>query len=241
MSLLEVVGLDAGYGDFQALFNLRLQVDEGETVSIIGANGAGKSTLLSAIAGLVDCSSGEITYDGRSLHGTPAHRRVALGIAMVPEGRRIFPSLSVDENLDVGGHCRRPGPWSKADVYEALPLLQRLRYRSGARLSGGEQQTLAIGRALMANPHLLLLDEVSLGLAPVVVKQVYEAVPAIRAKGTTLLVVEQDVNQALAVADRVYCLLEGRISLEGTPSSLARDDITAAYFGLGRANYGVEQ
>lgn len=239
MSLLSVSGLAAGYGDFQALFDLSLHVDEGETVSIIGANGAGKSTFLSAVAGLVACSAGEIAYDGASLHGVPAAKRVGMGIAMVPEGRRIFPSLSVDENLDVGSYCGRPGPWTKAAVYEALPLLERLRSRSGARLSGGEQQTLAIGRALMANPRLLLMDEVSLGLAPVVVKQVYEAVPAIRARGTTLLIVEQDVNQALAVADRVYCLLEGRLSLEGTPATLSRDDITAAYFGLGKASGGA--
>lgn len=238
MSLLSVSGLAAGYGDFQALFDLSLHVDEGETVSIIGANGAGKSTFLSAVAGLVACSAGEIAYDGTSLHGVAAAKRVGMGIAMVPEGRRIFPSLSVDENLDVGRYCGRPGPWTKAAVYEALPLLERLRSRSGARLSGGEQQTLAIGRALMANPRLLLMDEVSLGLAPVVVKQVYEAVPAIRERGTTLLIVEQDVNQALAVADRVYCLLEGRLSLEGTPATLSRDDITAAYFGLGKASGG---
>lgn len=239
MSLLSVSGLAAGYGDFQALFDLSLHVDEGETVSIIGANGAGKSTFLSAVAGLVACSAGEIAYDGTSLHGVAAAKRVGMGIAMVPEGRRIFPSLSVDENLDVGSYCGRPGPWTKAAVYEALPLLERLRSRSGARLSGGEQQTLAIGRALMANPRLLLMDEVSLGLAPVVVKQVYEAVPAIRERGTTLLIVEQDVNQALAVADRVYCLLEGRLSLEGTPATLSRDDITAAYFGLGKASGGA--
>ena len=233
MSLLQVAGLDAGYDDFQALFELDVRVDEGETVSIIGANGAGKSTLLGAVAGLVRCSAGEIAYDGTSLRGIAPFKRVGMGIAMVPEGRRIFPSLTVDENLDVGRYCGRPGPWTKGAVYEALPLLQRLRSRSGARLSGGEQQTLAIGRALMANPRLLLLDEVSLGLAPVVVKQVYEAVPAIRAGGTTLLIVEQDVNQALAVADRVYCLLEGRLSLEGVPAELAREEITAAYFGIG--------
>ena len=234
MSLLAVDALDAGYGDFQALFGLTMHVDEGEAVSIIGANGAGKSTLLSAIAGLVRCSAGDITYGGASLRDTAPFKRVGMGIAMVPEGRRIFPSLDVDENLDVGRYCGRPGPWTKRAVYEALPLLARLKARSGARLSGGEQQTLAIGRALMANPRLLLLDEVSLGLAPVVVKQVYEAIPAIRAQGTTLLIVEQDVNQALTVADRVYCMLEGRLSLEGTPGSLQRDEITAAYFGVGR-------
>jgi branched-chain amino acid transport system ATP-binding protein len=234
VSLLSVTDLDAGYGDFQALFGVSVHVDEGETVSIIGANGAGKSTFLAAIAGLVRCSAGDITYDGASLHGTAPYARVGHGIAMVPEGRRIFPSLSVDENLDVGRHCGRPGPWTKRAVYEALPLLERLRARSGARLSGGEQQTLAIGRALMANPRLLLLDEVSLGLAPVVVKHVYDAVRSIKERGTTLLLVEQDVNQALAVADRVYCLLEGRLSLEGTPDTLEREQITAAYFGIDR-------
>ncbi len=233
MNLLEISGLDAGYGDFQALFGIDMHVVEGETVSMIGANGAGKSTLLRSIAGLLPPMRGAIHYDGASLAGIATNRRVASGISLVPEGRRIFPSLSVEENLLVGAHLGRPGPWTKAKVVQAFPLLDRLMSRSGARLSGGEQQALAIGRALMANPRLILLDEVSLGLAPIVVKQVYEAIPAIKANGTTVLVVEQDVNQALAVADRVYCLLEGRISLSGTPTELNREDITAAYFGLG--------
>jgi branched-chain amino acid transport system ATP-binding protein len=232
MSLLDIDDLDAGYGDFQALFGIGLHVEEAETVSMIGANGAGKSTLLKSIAGIIEPMAGEIRYGGRSLAGVPANRRVADGISLVPEGRRIFPSLTVEENLLVGAHIGRKGPWTKQRVMGAFPMLANLATRSAARLSGGEQQTLAIGRALMANPQLLLLDEVSLGLAPVVVRQVYEAVPIIKEQGTTILLVEQDVNQALKVADRVYCLLEGRISLSGTPVSLAKDDITRAYFGL---------
>jgi branched-chain amino acid transport system ATP-binding protein len=231
MAVLEVKALDAGYGLFQALFGVELEVGEGEAVAIIGANGAGKSTLLKAIVGLVPVAHGEVRFDGRSLAGVPTHRRVDAGLALVPEGRRIFPSLSVAENLQIGAYRKRPGPWSAARVYDAFPLLQHLANRSAARLSGGEQQALAIGRALMSNPRVLLLDEVSLGLAPVAVQQLYAAVPAIRAQGTTLVIVEQDVNQALAAADRVSCLLEGRISLSGTPASLTRDAITAAYFG----------
>ena len=239
-ALLNVRALDAGYGDFQALFGIDLVVEEHETVSIIGANGAGKSTLLKTIAGIVDPTSGSVDFDGRSLTGTSANARVALGISLVPEGRRIFPSLSVEENLDIGSYLKRPGPWTRRTVYGAFPLLERLAKRSGARLSGGEQQLLAIARALCSNPRLLLLDEVSLGLAPIVVKQVYEAVPLIRSHGTTLVVVEQDVNQALSVADRAYCLLEGRVSLEGDAAKLDRDRVTEAYFGL-RADHGADR
>jgi branched-chain amino acid transport system ATP-binding protein len=238
VSLLEVERIDAGYGLFQALFAVDLRVEEGEAVAIIGANGAGKSTLLKAISGVLDASAGDIRYDGHSLAGRPTHVRVAEGISLVPEGRRIFPSLSVEENLRIGGYRARPGPWTIRRIYDTLPLLERLGRRSAARLSGGEQQALAIGRALMANPRLLLLDEVSLGLAPVVVQQLYAAVPAIRQSGATLLLVEQDITQALTAADRVYCLLEGRISLEGTPAELSREAITAAYFGFGAAAGG---
>ncbi|MGZ4674359.1 MAG: ABC transporter ATP-binding protein [Ilumatobacteraceae bacterium] len=230
--LLELDRLDVGYGDFQALFNVDLQVAEAETVSIIGANGAGKSTLLKAIVGLVRPMHGDIRYDGASIAATPAHKRVAQGIALVPEGRRIFPSLTVEENIVIGGDVGRQGPWTKHRVLEAFPLLTRLLKRTGEGLSGGERQTLAIARALMANPRLLLLDEVSLGLAPIVVRQVYEAVPVIKAHGTTVLIVEQDVNQALAVADRFYCLLEGRIALSGVPGQVSKDQITQAYFGM---------
>jgi branched-chain amino acid transport system ATP-binding protein len=231
-SLLVLDQLDVGYGDFQALFGIDLHVAEAETVSIIGANGAGKSTLLKAIVGLVQPMRGDIRYDGASIAATPAHQRVAQGIALVPEGRRIFASLSVEENIIIGGDVGRPGPWTKQGVLEAFPLLTRLLNRSGEGLSGGERQTLAIARALMANPRLLLLDEVSLGLAPIVVRQVYEAVPVIKAQGTTVLIVEQDVNQALAVADRFYCLLEGRIALTGSPRNVTKEQITEAYFGM---------
>lgn len=231
-SLLDIDRLDVGYGDFQALFGIDLHVAEAETVSIIGANGAGKSTLLKSIVGLVQPMHGDIRYDGVSIASTPAHKRVAQGVALVPEGRRIFASLSVEENIVIGGDVGRPGPWNKQRVLEAFPLLTRLLNRTGEGLSGGERQTLAIARALMANPRLLLLDEVSLGLAPIVVRQVYEAVPIIKAQGTTVLIVEQDVNQALAVADRFYCLLEGRIALTGTPREVSKEQITEAYFGM---------
>jgi branched-chain amino acid transport system ATP-binding protein len=230
--LLQLDRLDVGYGDFQALFGIDLHVAEAETVSIIGANGAGKSTLLKAIVGLVRPMRGDIRYAGASIAGTAAHKRVAQGIALVPEGRRIFPSLTVEENIVIGGDVGRPGPWTKHRVLEAFPLLTRLLKRSGEGLSGGERQTLAIARALMANPRLLLLDEVSLGLAPIVVRQVYEAVPVIKAQGTTVLIVEQDVNQALAVADRFYCLLEGRIALSGVPGEVPKEQVTQAYFGM---------
>lgn len=232
MSLLEVEELEQFYGDLQALFGVSLYVDEGEIVAIIGANGAGKSTLLRTIAGVMPTSSGVVRFDGRPILERPAYARVPDGISMVPEGRRIFPSLSVQENLMIGAFGRRPGPWNLARVYELFPMLVRLAKRSAAVLSGGEQQTVAIGRALMANPRLLLMDEISLGLAPIVVKGLYEAVPAIAGSGTTLVIVEQDVGQALRIADRAYCFLEGRISLQGKATELRRDAIRAAYFGV---------
>ena len=229
---LEVEQLDARHGDLQALFGVSMAVEAGSTVAVIGANGAGKSTLLQAIAGAVPVAGGDVRFEGLSLRGVPVHHRVQRGISLVPEGRRIFPSLTVGENLEVGRYRRRRGPWTLAKVVETFPLLGALRTRSAARLSGGEQQALAIGRALMNNPTLLLLDEVSLGLAPVVVKQLYRALPTIRAEGTTIVLVEQDINQALATANHIYCLLEGRVSLDGPPASLERDAVTAAYFGM---------
>jgi branched-chain amino acid transport system ATP-binding protein len=232
VSLLEVEGVDAHYGQLQALFGVDLAVDEGETVAMIGANGAGKSTLLNTIAGEMRPSQGTVAFAGTPLAGWSADRRVGLGIALVPEGRRLFPSLTLEENLLVGAHRGRRGPWNVARVLELFPFLDRLRRRQAAHLSGGEQQAVAIGRALMANPSLLLLDEVSLGLAPAVVRQVYAALPGILAEGTTVVVVEQDVGQALAVAAHVTCLLEGRVSLTGRPAELDRDRITAAYFGV---------
>ncbi len=230
-ALLDVRGLSAGYGDFQALFGIDLHVDEHETVAVIGANGAGKSTLLNTVAGLVRATGGSVRFAGEDLLAVPGHRRVRRGVALVPEGRRLFPSLTVEENLVIGGHARRPGTWDVDRVLDVFPLVRRLLRRPADVLSGGERQAVAIGRALMANPRLLLFDEVSLGLAPIVVKQLYGALPAIVDGGTTVLVVEQDIGQALAVADRVVCLLEGRVSLEGPPAALDRPRITEAYFG----------
>jgi branched-chain amino acid transport system ATP-binding protein len=219
------------YGDLQAIFGLNLTLAEGETVAVLGANGAGKSTLLKAITGLLPITAGEVRYAGRSLHGIPVHRRVGMGIALAPEGRRLFPTLTVEENLLVGGHRARPGPWNRRSVYELFPLLRRLGKRPAGVLSGGEQQAVAIGRALMSNPRLLLLDEVSLGLAPIVVRQLYAALPAITASGATVLVVEQDMRQAMAVADRVHCLLEGRTALDAPVSQITDELVANAYFG----------
>jgi branched-chain amino acid transport system ATP-binding protein len=231
--LLEVDDVVVSYGDVPALRGLTVRVDEGETLAVIGANGAGKSTLLKTVAGLLRPVSGDVRLDGASLADVPAHVRVARGIAMSPEGRRLFPSLTVEENLQVGAHTRRKGPWDLAAVYALFPLVAERRARPAANLSGGEQQAVAIGRALMANPRLLLLDEVSLGLAPVVVAQLYAALPRITEQGTTVLVVEQDVHQALAVAGRVQCLLEGRTALEAAAGQVDTARLTAAYFGVG--------
>jgi branched-chain amino acid transport system ATP-binding protein len=232
MSLLEVERINSFYGDFQALYEVSLAVDAGETLAIIGANGAGKSTLLNVIAGLFPNRGGAIRFDGQVIDRLPAHERVQLGISLVPEGRRVFPSLTVRENLLIGAYRKRPGPWDVAAVFALFPLLSYRSEQLAAVLSGGEQQALAIGRALMANPKLLLLDEVSLGLAPVVVTQLYAAIPTIAAAGTTMLLVEQNIEQALAAAARVCCLLEGRIALTGRPAELSRDAIVSAYFGI---------
>jgi branched-chain amino acid transport system ATP-binding protein len=232
VSLLEVRGASSFYGDFQALYDISLAVEEGERFAMIGSNGAGKSTLLRMIAGLLPARGGGIRFDGQAIDALPTHERVKLGVSLVPEGRRVFPSLSVEENLLIGGYRGRRGHWGLGRVYELFPLLKERARRSAAVLSGGEQQALAIGRALMNNPRLLLLDEVSLGLAPVVIRELYDRLPAIAAAGTTVLIVEQNIDQALGVADRVACLLEGRISLAGRPAELTREAIAAAYFGI---------
>ncbi|KUN29767.1 ABC transporter ATP-binding protein [Streptomyces antibioticus] len=232
-TLLSVANVDAGYGDFQALFGIDLEVDEGELLALVGANGAGKSTLLRTIAGALKPFDGTVRFAGEDVTAEPDVRRARKGIGLVPEGRRLFASLTVEENLQVGAATGRKGPWNLAKVYEAMPLVADRRTRRAARLSGGEQQAVAIGRALMGNPRLLLLDEVSLGLAPVVVDQLYTALPGIRAEGTTVILVEQDLNRTLAVADRVACVLEGRIVLTGRADRLTRDQVTAAYFGTG--------
>jgi branched-chain amino acid transport system ATP-binding protein len=233
-ALLEVEQASTYYGQFRALSDVALDVQEGETVAVVGANGAGKSTLLRTITGLLRPASGTVRFEGRDIADVPAYQRVSLGIAMVPEGRKLFPSLSVEENLLLGGYRARPGPWNLARVYELFPLLAGRRRQRSVTLSGGEQQAVAIGRALMCNPRLLLLDEVSLGLAPVLVRQLYGALPEVQASGTTILLVEQDVRQAMAVADRVYCLLEGRCVLQGQAADLTFEQVRQAYFGGAR-------
>jgi len=231
VTLLTVRGLSAFYGDFQALFDISLDVTEGETVAVIGANGAGKTTFLRALAGALPVPRGAVQFAGQRVGGRPAHALVDLGIVLVPEGRKIFPSLSVRENLQIGAYRRRAGPWTLDRVYRTFPVLGERREQPGTNLSGGEQQMLAIGRGLMANPRLLLMDEISLGLAPVVVKHLYEVLGTVNTEGTTLLVVEQDVSQVLAVAHRVYCFRKGTVALEGVAGHLTREQIFAAYFG----------
>ncbi|MXN52643.1 ATP-binding cassette domain-containing protein [Shinella sp. AETb1-6] len=232
MALLETHGLTAFYGDFQALFGVDIALDEGETVAVIGANGAGKSTLLRSISGLIRNVPGQIRFDGREIGALAAPDVLQLGIAMVPEGRRLFPSLSVEENLLIGKYGRvGNGAWSLDGIYDLFPVLKERRHQPGTALSGGQQQMVAIGRGLMSNPRVLLCDEVSLGLAPVVVRDIYAAFPKIRATGASIVIIEQDIGQALKVADRVYCMMEGGVTLSGTPATLSREDIHAAYFG----------
>lgn len=229
---LEVRDIDAFYGDFQALFSVSLRVEAGQVVAVIGANGAGKSTLLKSIVGLMHPRHGEIMLDGAPLTRAAAFEAVKRGIALVPEGRRLFPSLTVEENLLIGGQSRRPGHWTLARVYELFPVLAERRHLSATALSGGQQQMAAIGRALMSNPRLLLCDEISLGLAPIVVRDIYSQLPTIASEGLSLIIVEQDIAQALKAASRVYCLQEGRVALEGAARELTRDVISAAYFGV---------
>ena len=235
MSLLNVEHLELRYGLLEAVRDFSLSVDEGETVALVGANGAGKTTLLRAIAGAHRPSGGRIAFDGVDVTRVRAHRRVQVGIALVPEGRRLFSALTVEENLLVAAQRSRPGRWTVDTVIEAFPLLERLRHQRAATLSGGEQQATAIGRALIANPRLLLLDEVSLGLAPGAVDAVYRSLTTVIAEGATIILVEQDLTRAMSVADRVVCMLEGRIALEGARGQLSREQITEAYFGLRRA------
>jgi branched-chain amino acid transport system ATP-binding protein len=230
--LLEARQLSVHHGQLLALREVSLEVPAGHVHAMIGANGAGKSTLLRTIAGLHRPSAGSIFLDGEEITGLRPERRVAAGIALVPEGRRLFPSLSVEENLQLGATSRRVGPWQLDAIYDLFGWMRDRRQQRAAQLSGGEQQAVAIGRALAANPRVLLLDELSLGLAPVVVRQIYALLPKLAASGVTILLVEQDVSQALAVASHVHCLLEGRITLAGPPASLTGEQIEEAYFGV---------
>lgn len=230
--MLETRGLTASYGQFKALFGIDLRIDAGECVAIIGANGAGKTTLLRSITGVLRNEPGMVLHRGEEIGAMSADKVMQRGIAMVPEGRRLFPSLSVEENLLIGGQVRRgSGHWSLEQIYGLFPILKERRNSPGTALSGGQQQMVAIGRALMSNPDLLLCDEISLGLAPVVIRDIYAALPTIRATGAAVVLVEQDISRALSVADRVYCLMEGRVTLSGRASDITREAIHAAYFG----------
>ena len=235
-TLLSLDGINAGYGSFAALFDVSLDVEHGEAVGVVGPNGAGKTTLMRVISGLLPPRSGRIVLEGESLAGTPAYRVVAAGIAHVPENRRLFPRLTVEENLRMGAYlpaARRVFAERLAWVYELFPRLQERRQQVAGTLSGGEQQMVAIGRALMSKPKLLLMDEPSAGLAPLVVEQVFELVKRIRAEGFTVLIVEQNVRQVLAVVDRAYLLETGRIKLAGTSAALKQNPvIQQSYLGL---------
>jgi branched-chain amino acid transport system ATP-binding protein len=231
-ALVNVRALDAFYGDFQALFGINLELQPGETVAIIGANGAGKSTLLKSLAGLVRNRPDAVQLNGRDIGDAPAASIVRRGLALVPEGRQLFPSLSVEENLLIGGYGdRRRAPWNLRAVYDVFPVLRERRSSDVTILSGGQQQMVAIGRALMSNPSILLCDEISLGLAPIIVEEIYRTIPLIRANGASIVIVEQDVARALRHCDRFYCLQEGRVTLAGRPSEVDQEAVRMAYFG----------
>jgi branched-chain amino acid transport system ATP-binding protein len=234
--LLQIDNLVARYGLLSAVREVSLSVAEGEVLALVGANGAGKSTLLRTIAGAHPAAGGTIRLDGKDITAAPAHRRVASGLALVPEGRKLFPEMTVEENLLVAGRRGRSGPWAIDTVFTAFPMLRPLRRKPAAVLSGGEQQATSIARALMTNPRVLLLDEVSLGLAPLAVDAVYESLQTLIRGGATLIIVEQDLQRALSVAHRVVCMLEGRIVLQSVTEAVTREQVTEAYFGLSRVN-----
>jgi branched-chain amino acid transport system ATP-binding protein len=231
-ALLEAHRLQAFYGDAQALFGIDVSLAQGELVAIIGANGAGKSTLLKCLTGLVRAPREAVRFKGEAIGGLPPGEIVKRGLAMVPEGRRLFPSLSVEENLLIGGLSGRKGPWNLQRLYGLFPILAEKRHNPGTELSGGQQQMVALGRALMSNPELLLCDELSLGLAPIVIREIYAAMPAITGEGMTVVIVEQDLTMAQRVSQRIYCLQEGRVSLTGRSDALSREQISQAYFGV---------
>ena len=228
---LVVDTIESYYGDFKALHGVSLSLQPGSVLALIGANGAGKSTLLKSICGLVSPKAGRITWRGRDITGLGGAQTVRQGIALVPEGRRLFKSLSVEENLILGGHIGRPGPGGLARLYDLFPILQEKRHQPATSLSGGQQQMVAIGRALMSNPDLVLFDELSLGLAPIVIKDIYAQLPKITGQGMSAILVEQDVTRALGACQQFLCLAEGRVSLSGAPRDHSRDAISAAYFG----------
>jgi branched-chain amino acid transport system ATP-binding protein len=231
-ALLSAQGLRAFYGDAQALFGVDFELAQGEIVALIGANGAGKSTFLKSITGLVKVAAEAVRFRGRAIGGLPPGEIVRRGVALVPEGRRLFPSLTVEENLRMGSSAGRPGPWNLQRVYELFPILAQKRSAPATLLSGGQQQMAALGRALMSNPEVLLCDELSLGLAPIVILEIYKVIPRVAAEGMTVVIVEQDVSMAKSVSQRLYCLQEGKVSLHGRSQEISREQISQAYFGI---------
>ena len=232
MPLLRTTKLEAFYGDFQALFGIDFEIEAGEIVAIIGANGAGKSTFLKTVCGLLKAPRDAVVLNGTPIGGLPPGRIVRQGVAMAPEGRRLFPSLSVEENLLMGATAGRQGPWNLRRLYDLFPILMEKRRNPGTALSGGQQQMVAIGRALMSNPEVLLCDELSLGLAPIVIQEIYRALPQITAEGMAVVLVEQDVQTAQRMSRRLYCFQEGRVALQGESARVTRDEISRAYFGV---------
>ncbi|WP_300491872.1 ABC transporter ATP-binding protein [uncultured Alcanivorax sp.] len=233
--LLQVKNLEAFYGPVMALRGVSIDVFEGKVVAILGANGAGKTTLMKTISGALAPRKGSITLAGEAIEGREPDALVRQGIAHVPEGREVFPFLTVEENLAMGAYIRRDKAGIRQDmemVYDYFPILLERRNQPAGTLSGGQQQMVAIGRALMSNPDLIMFDEISLGLAPVIIRDIYKALPGIVGGGMSAVIVEQDITKALAVSSRVYCLQEGRVSLEGRSDTVSRDEIARAYFGV---------
>jgi branched-chain amino acid transport system ATP-binding protein len=233
--LLDITGLNVFYGDFQALFEVSLSVTGGGATALVGANGAGKTTLLRTIAGVQAARSGSVRYRGADITAARPHRRIAAGITLVPEGRKLFPSLTVEENIQVAAVAAASDAWPLERIYGVFPMIAKRRRQRASTLSGGEQQAVAIARALAAAPSLLLLDEISLGLAPRVVGELYETLSRLRSAGATLVIVEQDLRRAMEACDNLVCLLEGRIALAGPVAGVSRDEVVAAYFGEGAA------
>lgn len=230
--IIETENLRAFYGDAQALYGVDFFLNKGEVVSVIGANGSGKSTFMKSLTGLVRVEKESVQFNKNAIGGLSPGEIVKMGLALVPEGRRLFPSLTVEENLLMGGFAKRPGPWNLDRLYKMFPILKEKKNQPSTSLSGGQQQMVALGRALMSNPNVLLCDEISLGLAPVVIKEIYDSLPSIVSEGMSMVIVEQDVMVAQRVSQRVYCLQEGRVSLEGKSDELTREQISQAYFGI---------
>jgi branched-chain amino acid transport system ATP-binding protein len=240
MTMLSVQNLNVRHGLLQAVRDVSFDLAKGDVLALVGANGAGKTTLLRSLAGAHLPTSGRIILNGADMTGVPSHQRIARGIALVPEGRRLFLQMTVEENLLLGKSSGRTGEWTVDRVFDAFPNLIPRRHAKTGHLSGGEQQATAIGRALMSNPDILLLDEVSLGLSPLVVDRVYAQLQTLLTSGTTIILVEQDLGRAMAVARRVICILEGRVVLDSPAKSVTRDQVTQAYFGLHRDSTGRE-